>query len=195
MRLINKSNIADKDIQRMFDFCAEPLGLRAMTVKVYPTKFINGYFGFSLPWKSEISIAVGGKEYPYFDERPEKTIVNSDDRWMWSEEEHKYIVKPGYVDKYREAPHTSFVYLNVYEWTIHIMAHELRHQWQRKIRPMKDFTFTVRHLGKKSRFRRERDADSFAKSMVRKWRKLHAVDIYPEQPDQMQSKNKDKVVP
>jgi hypothetical protein len=72
------------------------------------------------------------------------------------------------------------------EFILKVMAHELRHQWQGKMRPMKDYTFTARHLPKKSYFRRERDADAFALAMVREWRKLHAVDIYPDQPDKLE---------
>jgi hypothetical protein len=75
------------------------------------------------------------------------------------------------------------LYLTREEYMVDLMAHELRHQWQHKKRPRTQYTFTVRNLGSRSYFRRERDSDAYALRMVREWPKIHAVDIYQEQPD------------
>jgi hypothetical protein len=189
MRLVNKSKLPNKDIIEMIDFCARPLGIKTMTVKVYPTMYIDGDYGWSDPYKKEVSIAVGEKRtYPYLHREEEKRIIDSRDRWekvIMDDNVSYWRKKPDYVDKYREIPHRTMLFLNYEEWMIHIIAHELRHQWQRKIRPMKEYTYTVRHLGSKSYFRRERDADVFAMTMVRQWRKSHALQVYHEQPDQI----------
>jgi hypothetical protein len=194
MRLVNKSNMADNAIQRMFEFCAKPLGLKAMTVRVYGTEFCKGSdnWGGSFTSRSEIHIATGERRrtYPFFLDRSPERIVNSRDRWMWSPELQKYIVKPGYVEKYKDGPHMNMLFLSLEEFVLHLFAHELRHQWQRKTRPMKDYTFTARKFGRKSHFRAERDADAYALNRLRAWRKLHAVEVYPEHPDQLNAEQK-----
>jgi hypothetical protein len=63
------------------------------------------------------------------------------------------------------------------EGLIHILAHELRHFWQ------------ANHTGKRGKIWgakghfSETDADAYAIRKTREWRKLHAVEVYPEHPD------------
>jgi hypothetical protein len=63
------------------------------------------------------------------------------------------------------------------EALVHILAHEIRHLWQRN------------HSGKRGKVWgargqfSDRDADAYAIRKMREWRRLHAVDIYQEQPD------------
>jgi hypothetical protein len=194
MRLHNNSDFPDEKLKEIFDFCAKPLGIKGMTVKVYGGKLRGNYAGLSCMSKSEVLIGIGFNIiFPWFWKKPEKKIIKSKDRWEETKREvaedgRTYIYykkKAGYVDKYRENPHLSMLLLSKDEFIVQVLAHELRHQWQRKIRPMKEYTHTVRHLGSKSYFRRERDAEAYALNRLRAWRKLHSVDIYPEQPDKL----------
>jgi hypothetical protein len=200
VRLINESKYhTDKEIKEMFNICAKPLRITTMKVHVHPTEYYNGYWGCSSTWRKEVHVTTGEtsnrRTYPYYNNRPPR-LVNSRDRWEMVREtaDHTYWrKKPDYADRYRENAHLSMLVLDRSEWIMHLLAHELRHQWQRKRRPMNDFTYTVRNKGRKSHFRAERDCDTFALRMVRKWRRLHAVDIYPEQPDQLyEQKKRDK---
>jgi hypothetical protein len=183
VRLINHSQVPDAKLKQMFDLCAKPLGISAMKVNVYGSKSYNGFLGQSDIYNNEIEIAVGGNGvYPYQMKR-EKRLINPRDRWMWDEGSKQFKINPDFVYRYRENPHLQMLFLSHDEFLVHLFGHELRHQWQRKKRPMAQYTFTVRKLGSRSYFRRERDADAYALKMVRQWRRLHAVDIYSEHPD------------
>jgi hypothetical protein len=185
MRLVNTTNISDDKLREMFEFCAKPLGLDAMKVSVYDAERHNGFWGHSSRVRKEIAITTGKtKSFPYFLNRPPR-IINSQNRWesyTGDDDKEYWRKKSDYVDKYRENPHIPMLNLTREEYMIHLFAHELRHQWQHKKRSMQEYTHTVRHLGSKSYFRRERDCDAYALRKVREWRQLHAVDIYKEQP-------------
>lgn len=74
----------------------------------------------------------------------------------------------GYIDS---------LFLSREEALVHIMAHELRHLWQKDHPERRGRVWGAR--GQYS----DRDADAYAIQKSRLWRKLHAVDIYREQPD------------
>jgi hypothetical protein len=65
------------------------------------------------------------------------------------------------------------------EALVHVAGHGLRHLWQ------------TTHTGKRGKVwgargqYSDRDADAYAIRKTREWRKIHATDIYVEQPDQI----------
>jgi hypothetical protein len=188
MRLVNYSKIPDEKITEYFDFCAKPLGLTTMKVVCKNTKHVRGFCGFSFSDRKEIWIGVGDpsrdkQTYPYI-LGTDKVVIDSNDRWQWNTGKKAYEVKPGYVDKFRENSHLPILILSKEEYIIHLMAHELRHHWQQKRRPRFEWVFGSNN-GKLSKFGIERDSNVFALRMLRQWRKLHAVDIYLEQPDML----------
>jgi len=75
--------------------------------------------------------------------------------------------------------------LSADEALVHGMAHELRHMWQDLTEQIwndldiQESDGLEKHPGSGSDY----DADRYATRKMREWRRLHAVDIYPEQPD------------
>jgi hypothetical protein len=63
------------------------------------------------------------------------------------------------------------------EALVHILAHELRHFWQKNHPGRRGKVWGARGLYS------DRDADAYAIRKMREWRQLHRVDIYREQPD------------
>jgi hypothetical protein len=173
MRLINHSKWPSEKLKEMADFCLKPLRINAVKITVHDGEFHNGYWGRSSASTKQVHITTGGrkKSFPFYIARKMR-VIDSRDRWEKYKEtdDHEFWrVKPGYVDKYRENPHLPMLFLTREEYMLHIMAHELRHQWQHKKRPKLQYTYTARNLGRRSYFRRERDSDAFA------LRKLHFI--------------------
>jgi hypothetical protein len=71
------------------------------------------------------------------------------------------------------------------EALVHTIAHELRHVWQELTEPpVWDELTNIQKEGLQSHPGiSDKDADRYAIRKQREWRKLHAVDVYPEQPD------------
>src|SRR5215207_5039678 len=75
--------------------------------------------------------------------------------------------------------YVSCLILSREEALVHVLAHEFRHYWQ------------YHHPGKRGKvwgargLTSERDADAYAIRKLREWRRMHAVDIYPEHQDRL----------
>jgi hypothetical protein len=88
-----------------------------------------------------------------------------------------YLRRKGIKSQNRFGASIKCLLLDQTEELVETLAHEFRHYWQSNHK-------TKRGKVKGSRGQySEKDADSYAIRKVREWRKLHAVDIYNEQPD------------
>lgn len=71
---------------------------------------------------------------------------------------------PYYCNRFNKKGYLSFIVYSAEELLIHLLAHELRHLWQRKVKR------GYRVWGARGQFS-ERDADAYAIHKVREWRR------------------------
>lgn len=188
MRLINRSDVQDEKIREIFEFCSGELGINAMKIVVEKRSTImRGYDGYSFNGKKEIHIIIKDDKfdkqtYPYFRDYSKRRLNYTKDNYRYSEELKKWVPKPGYVEVLRDTGYLPHLILSKEEKLVSIMAHELRHQWQKKRRPRSEWAYGSNN-GKHTRVGVEIDASAYDIRKTREWRRMHAVDIYREQPD------------
>ena len=189
MRLQNKTNYPDKQLQALFQFCDKDLGIKHITVLCE-----NGMGGSADTWSGKritIKFPVH-REYPYkWDISKRVSYANLEERYDLDDKGY-YVLKPGEEIKYHIAGYLDYLVLSKEELIVGVMADELRHIWQTKRKPISEWVYGSRkETGAKSKkFGIERDADYYGLRKVREYRKLHAVDIYPEQPDTINAEQK-----
>jgi hypothetical protein len=149
----------------------------------------RGHSGYSFRHKKEIHIEIKDDKYdktiyPRLVDYSKRRRYYTTDNYMYSEELKQCIPKPGYKEIFAETGYLPQLLLSKEERTVNTIAHELRHQWQRKRRPISEWTYGT-NKGKHTKVGIETDASAYAIKMVRQWRRLHAVNIYREQPDKI----------
>lgn len=193
MRLVNHTDFPDEKIREIFEFCAEPLKIDVMKV-VCEKRLENNGDGFSWSHAKEIQIRIRNDTsdkttYPYFwgdynkRSRYDTVLRNyTANNYMYNEETRRWVPKPGYKETFRKTGNILHLVLSKEEGVVNTIAHELRHQWQKKRRPRSEWCFGSNN-GKHTKIGIEIDASAYGLKMQRIWRKLHAVDIYREPPD------------
>ena len=145
-------------------------------------------------------ISSNENKYPYHENnRPTRTVKLQYDvfnekkgKWQTWYVSHPIAISKAYIDRRNKENQDSgkhydynksaggyidSLILSREEGLVHILAHELRHLWQ-KNHPKK----RGRVWGARGQYS-DRDADAYAIRKMREWRKIHAVDIYQEHPD------------
>jgi hypothetical protein len=165
MRLKNYANFPDKKIREIFEFCAKPLGIESMTV-VCEKRLTRmyGHLGYSKYNKKEIHI-----------------VIRDDNKLPYTNETFPCRLN---VESRRFYPDHSELFLSKEECVLAAIAHELRHQWQKKRRPRSEWVYGSNN-GRRTKLGDEIDTLAYEFKIVRQWRKLHSVDIYLEQPDRI----------
>jgi len=180
MRLINKSQWPDEKIKQMIEFASEPLGIKVMKV-VCRTSMKGSYDGWSSHAEKEIEIEIrrdskDSRKYPHINNYSRKAIWRNETEPR--ADGNYYKVRIGW----KKTGYLRYLVLSKEEHILHVIAHELRHQWHKK-RCSRSMWCYGTNSGKRTKMGDETDCDAYGINTVRRWRKLHAVDIYQQQPD------------
>ena len=119
-------------------------GRKEIGIEIHP----DGKERHSYPYVNDFSIAVGYH------------ITKRIGNWVYKV---KHLRKTGYL------PH---LILSKEEDILHVIAHELRHQWQ-DTRRSKSLWYYNTNTKKRTKKGDKTDADAYAITTVRRWRKLH----------------------
>jgi hypothetical protein len=183
LRLKNFSDTPDATIHRMIDF-VDP-GLAKDVRVVVRNSQVNSH-GFSRAKTKEIVVYMPKHQtYPYY------LDMSHSFKWIKSEEcndtdialkEQQFNNRPYKLIKYRrKTGYLPSLLLTKEEDMIMILAHELRHQWQRRRPPKTQWAWGCQ--GNKTKFAVERDASVYELKKIREWRRIHnPQEMYPEFP-------------
>lgn len=164
MKLKNETKIADKHILQIYDF-VKLKGIEPKKLTIEYTKDSKAFNGFTYPKSEEITVRLNpNMKYPFYntyygdrlvkyvryDMETRKEIVLRTEK-----ETNVRLVKRAYIDG---------IYLSMIETLIHVMAHEIRHLWQKKHKHGKIY-------GSRGKYS-ERDADYYGFKKQREYRKL-----------------------
>jgi hypothetical protein len=183
MRLRNISDVPDSKLMEIIEFVDPGL---AKDVKVVCRRSYGPAHGFSEVVRKEVTCYLpveGRMKYPHY--------VNSDIRVKyvpsyyekWDEEKDIWRTWKRWmkiqVKGKRKSGYMSGLYLSRDEYIVHLIAHELRHQWQRRRPPKSEWAWGCQ--GKRTKFAIERDADAYQTRKVREWRRIHnTVQAFPD---------------
>ena len=166
-QLINTSDFSDDLIREVIEFCM-PEGVNGVKIVV---KSGSGY-SHSWPDRKKIEILIpkqGELRFPCVN-HPRKRS-----RWIkvyYSYDGHDYCHSERV--EYTSTLRLPTLLLSRTELLVELIAHELRHQWQRR-RPLKS-QWTYGNRGRTTKTTEEHDCCQYAMMKVRQWRKLHMYD-------------------
>jgi hypothetical protein len=165
VRLENDSDFASSFIEESVRFCRPPSDhLPDFVLKVSDTDDSTG--GVCYPWGVRWNRA--NRNTPLITIRIAKPWQGQFPRWLDSKLQEVVVVRGGRTSlEYRikdSRGYLSYWLLSREECLIHILAHELRHLWQRDHK--RGWVW-----GSKGRKSSERDADAFAIRKLREWRR------------------------
>jgi hypothetical protein len=163
MRLENSTNISDERVQEIIRF-VRPSGISGFDVRISNSKYLfagSAYSNGSSLHKTSnpfIVVRVTNEEekFPYFAHYKSQTKVHLRPKQGTIKLESKAISKSsgGYLDH---------LLLSREEALVHVIAHELRHLWQKNHKKGKVW-------GARGRYS-DRDADAYAIRKTREWRR------------------------
>jgi len=162
MRLVNHTNISDKKIREIIKF-VRPNGISNFDVRISNSKSLfagrayhNGS-SYHDRWTTQfivVRITKDESSFPYkvSHSKGERKVIHFDGQKQWTT--YKKITSKGYL---------NYLLLSREEALVSVIAHELRHIWQSKIKN------GHRVWGARGQYS-ERDADAYAIRMTRAWR-------------------------
>jgi hypothetical protein len=187
MRLKNYTDISNEKLRDMIQF-VKPNGISDFKLTVYNSKEGWGC-GKACPEYNELYVRLPKAKctYPYLRDNSKKRtrvvklywdqLNEKTGKWeQWYQTKHIALPEESWKSKGGYIP---CLILSREESTIYLLAHELRHLWQYKHKGKRGRVWGARGLYS------ERDTCAYAIRKTREWRKLHTVDVYVEQPDQI----------
>jgi hypothetical protein len=193
MKIRNTTNIADKRLQEMIEFCDPGVSKRVHAIFAHSNDCARGY---AAKKDRSIKVWVPKKQtYPYLWDFNHNLIwvkVGSDEEKRFSDGRAVVIkelknhnsgrsISDWKLLQYeiRNPYRVSHMVLSKEEDMISVIAHELRHQWQYS-KPLKS-QWSYGCQKKSSHYTRERDASIYSITKLREWRRRNTpTEIYPD---------------
>lgn len=180
MKLKNLSDVPDEKILEYIDFC-KPFELSSrMKVVIHNARSATSY-GHSLNGRNEISVSIvsaNNKNYSYPELRDygviRRRIELCFDVYVANKRKWVALKQSTVVATDKRNGYLPILLLSREEDFIHVIAHELRHQWQHG-RPLKSL-YVWGAKTKSTNRSKETDADAYAIKKVREWRRTHRTD-------------------
>ncbi len=169
----NRTDVPDQKILNYIEFC-KPFEINKLKVVIHKAKQYSHGLSNKTNKQIDVWMVDGNTKYPQIRDygNLRKKIELYYDKYnkvtkKWQTMKHWHNVPTGKRNGY-----LPILLLNRDEDLIHIIAHELRHQWQYR-KPFKSqYVYAARR--KTSDYSYETDCDAYAIKKIREWRRVHA---------------------
>ena len=168
----NRTDVPDQKILKPIEFC-KPYEINKLKVIIHKAR--KNSHGFSYRNKKQIDVWMVNKNEIYPQVRDygnlRKKIELYYDEYDKGKKKWQRMKAYHYVPSGKRNGYLPMLLLYQNEDWVHIIAHELRHQWQYR-KPLKSQYVYVARM-KKSNYTYETDCDAYAIRKIREWRRVH----------------------